>query len=90
MLSRMLHGAVVLAVICTPAMAQTMTLAKGQMLKVGPDGQVTIGAMPTDAKMVRAMHRRGKAMSGGFVAWMNEQGQIYMSNQEIFFRGNGL
>ena len=86
MLSKWLVSAALLAVICTPAVGQTMTMSKGQMLKVAPDGQITIGPMPKDAKMVQAMHRRGRAMSGGLAIWMDDQGKTYMSNAPVFYR----
>jgi hypothetical protein len=84
-MSKLFYGAALLAVICTPAMAQNMTLGKGQMLKVAPNGQITITSMPTGAKMTKAMHR-GKAMSGGFVVWMDDSGHLRMSDASIFIQ----
>jgi hypothetical protein len=78
MSTKLVYGAAVLAVICGPALAQTMTLSKGQMLKVAPNGQITMTSAPTNPGMVRVMHRTSRVMAGGFTLWMDDQGRMRM------------
>jgi hypothetical protein len=75
MTAKLLCGAALVAVLCSPALAQT--LSKGMILKIGPDGQVATGTMPTDAKMLRMMHSQSHAMgSGTLTVWMDDKGRM--------------
>jgi hypothetical protein len=76
MIAKMLCGAALAAVLCSPALAQTLQLGQGQMLRVSPSGQVSIMPIPTDTKMVKMMHRGSKMMKGGTVLFM-DGGQIH-------------
>jgi hypothetical protein len=80
MSTKLIFGVALLAIICGPAVAQTMTFGQGQMVTVSPSGEIRMVAAPADAKMMRTMHRRSKVMAGGFVVWMDDQGRLRMSS----------
>jgi len=47
-------------------------------MTIGADGSVTIGAMPSDAKAMKAMMHKGKAMrKGSMVIFMDDKENIY-------------
>ncbi len=74
MIARLLCGAALLGLICAPAFAQ-----HGQVTIFGKDGQATTSAMPTDAKMVKMMHKMGHAMGKGpLMVWMDEKGSMHV------------
>ncbi len=73
MIARLLFGAAVLGVICSPALAQ-----QGQVWTFGKDGQATSGPMPTDAKMMKMMHRMGHVMKGPLMVWMDDKGSMHV------------
>ena len=75
MITKMLGGVALLAMACSPAFAQ-MSLSKGQVATIGADGQITTGAMPTDPKMMKMMHSRGKAMGKTVMIWMDDKGHM--------------
>ncbi len=77
MIAKIVCGAALAALLSSPALAEGMTLSKGQMLRVAPNGQVSIVPVPTDAKMQRMMHRGGKAMASGAVLYMDDRGMIH-------------
>jgi hypothetical protein len=77
MIAKIVCGAALAALLSSPALAQTMTLGKGQMLRVAPNGQVTIAPVPTDSKMQRMMHQGSKAMARGTVIYMDNSGMIH-------------
>ena len=73
MIARLICGAALLGVICSPALAQ-----QGQVTIFGKDG-VTTGAMPTDAKMVKMMHQKGHVMGKGpLMVWMDDKGSMHV------------
>jgi hypothetical protein len=74
MIAKLICGVALLAVACSPALAQ-LSLGNGQVLTIGPNGQVTSGSMPTDAKMIKMMHQRGHTMKSVMV-WMDENGRM--------------
>jgi hypothetical protein len=74
-IAKLSFGAALLAAACSPALAQ-MSVSKGQVLTIGQDGQVTSGAMPTDAKMMKMMHHMGKPMKGPLMVWMDDKGHM--------------
>lgn len=72
MIAKLFGGAALLAAICSPALA-------GQVTIIGADGQVTTGAMPTDAKMVKMMHKMGHTMGKGpLMVWMDDKGSMHV------------
>ena len=74
MIAKIFGGAALLGVICSPALAQL-----GQVTVIGKDGQVTTSAMPTDAKMVKMMHRMGHVMGKGpLMVWMDDKGSMHV------------
>ena len=73
MIARLICGAALLGVICSPA------LAEGQVTIFGKDGQVTTSAMPTDAKMMKMMHKMGHVMGKGpLMVWMDDKGSMHV------------
>jgi hypothetical protein len=73
-IARLLCGAALLGLICAPALAQ-----QGQVTIIGKDGQVTSSAMPTDAKMVKMMHKMGHVMGKGpLMVWMDDKGVMHV------------
>jgi hypothetical protein len=75
MIAKLLGGAALLAVACSPALAQ-MSLSKGQVMTIGPNGQATMGAMPADPKMLKMMHSRGKPVGKSVTFWMDDNGHL--------------
>ncbi len=74
-IAKLFCGAALRGVLCAPALAQS--LGKGQMMKIGADGQVTTAAMPTDAKMMKMMHSKAHAMGKGtLTVWMDDKGRM--------------
>jgi hypothetical protein len=62
--------------LCAPALAQ-----QGPVTIIGKDGQVTTAPMPTDAKMVKMMHRMGHIMGKGpLMVWMDDKGLMHVCN----------
>lgn len=73
MIARLLCGAALLGLISSPA------LAEGQVTIIGKDGQVTTSAMPTDAKMMKMMHKMGHVMGKGpLMVWMDDKGSMHV------------
>jgi hypothetical protein len=77
MIAKLFCGAAVLALACSPALAQ-MSMSKGQVTTIGTNGQATTGAMPTDAKMLKMMHSRGKPLGKSVTFWMDDSGHMMM------------
>jgi hypothetical protein len=74
MIAKLFGGAVLLAVVCSPALAQ-----QGQVTTIGKDGQATAGPMPTDPKMMKMMHSRGHMMGKGpLMVWMDGKGNMHV------------
>jgi hypothetical protein len=60
-----------------PALAQSdMTLSKGQVLRVAPDGKISVAPMNMEAKMQSAMKKQAKKVTKGLVVWVDENGQM--------------
>jgi hypothetical protein len=73
-IARIFCGAALLGAICSPALA-----LQGQVTIIGKDGQVTTSAMPTDAKMVKMMHKMGHVMGKGpLMVWMDDKGTMHV------------
>jgi hypothetical protein len=73
-IARLLCGAALLGLFGAPALAQ-----QGQVTIIGKDGQVTTSAMPTDAKMVKMMHKMGHVMGKGpLMVWMDDKGSMHV------------
>jgi hypothetical protein len=93
MIARLFGGVALLGILCSAAFAQNMTLSKGQMMTVGSDGKITISTMPTDAKAIKAMMHKGRAMKSGGTAvmFMNDKGNLesyYENYHESSGHGN--
>jgi hypothetical protein len=74
-IAKSICGAALLGVICSPALAQS----NRQVTTIGADGQVTTGAMPTDAKMMKMMHQKGHVMGKGpLMVWMDDKGSMHV------------
>ncbi len=74
MIAKLFFGAALLGVLCSPALAQ-----QGQVTIIGANGQVSTSAMPTDAKMVKMMHRKGHMMGKGpLMVWMDDKGSMHV------------
>ncbi len=75
---------------CSAANAQSMTLGRGQMMYISPNGQVTTTSVPTDAKMVKSMHRGMHGMSRGMVIWMDQAGRMHVTESYIAIQDLGF
>jgi hypothetical protein len=74
-IARLFSGAALLGMICSPALA-------GQVTIIGADGQVTSSAMPTNAKMVKMMHKMGHVMGKGpLMVWMDDKGSMHRAEK---------
>lgn len=71
MIARLFCGAALLGLICSPALAQQVTI-------IGKDGQVTTSAMPTDSKMLKMMHKKGHIVKGPLMIWMDNKGSMHI------------
>jgi len=45
-----------------------------ELLRIGPDGHITTAAMPTDSKILKAMHSRGHLMGRSLILWRDDKG----------------
>jgi hypothetical protein len=45
-----------------------------ELMLIGPDGHISTGAMPTNAKVLKAMHSRGHLMGKSLMLWRDEKG----------------
>jgi hypothetical protein len=73
-IAKLFCRAALLGVLCSPALAQ-----QGQVTTIGANGQVSTSAMPTDAKMVKMMHRKGHVMGKGpLMVWMDDKGNMHV------------
>jgi hypothetical protein len=70
-IARLFCGAALLGLICSPALAQQVTI-------IGKDGQVTTSAMPTDSKMLKMMHKKGHIVKGPLMIWMDNKGSMHI------------
>jgi hypothetical protein len=77
MLRTLFLGAALFTALSAPALAQNVTLSKGQMVDIRPDGRVTVLAMPKDAKTQKTMARASKAMAQGTIIWMDANGRVH-------------
>jgi len=73
--AKLICGAALLGVICSPVLAQS----NRQVTTIGADGQVTTGAIPTDANMTKMMHQKGHVMGKGpLMVWMDDKGSMHV------------
>jgi hypothetical protein len=75
MIAKLFGGVAALALACSPALAQ-MSMSKGQVTTISPNGQITSGAMPTDPKVMKMMHSRARPMGKSVMMWMDDKGRM--------------
>ena len=68
--------------ICSPALAQSnITLSKGQVLRIAPDGKVSVVQMSMQGKMQEEMKKQAQPVTKGLVVWFDQNGQLsYLTN----------
>jgi len=68
-----------------PAFAQSdITLSKGQVLRVSPDGKISVAAANMDPKMQSAMNKQAKKVTKGLVVWLDENGKMSFIENPIW------
>jgi hypothetical protein len=74
--------------ISSPVLAQsTITLTKGQVVKIEPDGKVTVGPMDMGAKMQETMKKQAQPATKGLRVWFDQNGQLsYLSDPDAVSR----
>ena len=73
--------ALALAISSSVFAQSTITLAKGQVLRIAPDGTVTVAQMNMEAKMQADMKKRAHPVTKGLVVWFDQMGQLsYLTN----------
>lgn len=68
-LGLMLSGGMVFA-------QSTITLTKEQILRIEPDGKVTVAKMNMEAKMQEEMKKRAQPVTKGLRVWFDQNGQL--------------
>lgn len=68
--------------ISSPVLAtSTITLTKGQVLRIAPDGNVSVAQMNMEAKMQEQMKKQAQPVTKGLIVWLDQNGQLsYLAN----------
>ena len=77
----------------SPALAQTMqsiTLQKGQAVRITPEGQVDIVQMQGDAAHLAEMEKRSRPITKGLAVWIGEDGKLRYLTDPVDDSVNGM
>ena len=76
--SFLLLALLLLSILASPVLAQsTITLTNGQILRIDPDGKVSVAQMNMEAKMQEVMKKRALPVTKGLRVWFDPQnGQL--------------
>jgi len=65
-------------IIVSPVLAESaISLSKGQILRVEPDGKVTVGQMDTGAKMQDEIKKGAQPVTKVLRVWFDQNGQLF-------------
>jgi hypothetical protein len=65
----------------------TITLTKGQILRIDPDRKVTVAQMDMEAKMQEEMKKRAQPVTKGLRVWFDQNGQLsYLTDPVIAWK----